>query len=698
MAFPSAGLQLILQGASQFQSGLASSGKAVTNFTGSLGGSATNAVISFTRALGNMAIVAGGIILAKLGQEVVDLGREVVTLTIAYERQRTTLQGLLAVEAIREGTVKDMTEALRAASPVAADLFRQYERLAILSPFKSSDIINARQQLQIYGVTSQELDRLVPRLVDVGSLFGWSSEKMNLAALALGQIETKGKLTGEEVRQLANVGIPAIAAVADALGITNAEAQKLVTKGSISAAQFFEVFMKWSDPATGSAERFAKTLPGLMSSLGDLREIALRELGKGFFDTQLTSLDEFVQALKGFVMPKQQTPDQVGGVPGDIGTSPLQELGRQFGETFNKVKEAVQSTLTFIKPFTDWVQVAVPTAMQVAADRWNDTLKPALEAFANWIRSDGIPTLQELGLWIGTEVPKASNSAAQLWESTLLPAFKSVATYVKQNVFPVLSDLQGWFNEKLAPALADLTAAFNRALGPALEMTSAILTVTLVPALKVLWAFISGFVWPILKTLAETLGNQVIRAIQDTTTKLNQFTDSWNTWKSVGSAAASWLMTFYSWLTGTWNSGVQNATKIIGALSSGFSVLRDDVSDVIDKIRDFVDAVSNIHIPTLSIDIDWPSPPDWYCDLFGCSPKPPPMHQKVFIDPVYTPPKTLGGGMYSGPIGVAEAQARTSTSYAYAYTNAPQYTLNNYGQSPGAIRDFGLLRSLESGR
>lgn len=755
MALPSAGLQLILQGVNPFTTGLTTAGKAVNSFTSTLGGSATSAVGNFTKALGNMATVAGGIVLAKLGQEVVDLGRQVVGLTIDYERQRTTLQGLLAVEAIREGQARDMGEAIRLVTPVADDLFRAYQKLAILSPFKSSDIINAREQLQIYGVTSERLDDLVPRLVDVGSLFGWSSDKMNLASLALGQIATKGKLTGEEVRQLATVGVPAIAAVADVLGITNAEAQKLVSKGALSAEQFFDIFMKWSAPAVGSAERFAKTLPGLVSSLADLKEIGLREFGKGFFDTQISSLDEFVQKLKGLVMPDTSTPrsDKEGNTEPAAGPSPLQNLGKQFGQAFNEVKLVIQGVLDVAKPFTDWIGVQLPLAMDFVVEHSTE-FRGAFIAIAalfatglgiaaiaaliaglaspiglitmavgvlgaawagNWGDIQGKtaavwsflePAFKSMSNWLGDNLPIATKALSNVWTGTLKPALDEVWSFIKGSVIPVLSDLKKWVVGELVPAVKDLTDAFSRALGPALTIVAGILNVTLVPALKILWGFITDFVWPIVKTLASAIGTGLLQSIRDTTQKLNDFTEGWRKLQSFGESAERWLDGFYTWLSSTWNAGVTKAAQLVGTLASAFQTVSNKVSDGIAMVNDFISAISNISIPTLDVNIDWPDPPDWYCDLFGCSPKPAPMHQKLFVHPVFTMPEYEGGGTYrppegrmSPPIGMSELASHPTQTIS-SYTNAPQFNYSPVyqGAPRSPISDFSIMRMMEGGR
>ena len=85
-------------------------------------------------------------------------------------------------------------------------------------------------------------NKVIPVLKDVGSALAASGRinELPFAIKALGDIQAKGKLAGQEIIQLANAGLPAIKILSGALGKTNAEILALSESGQISS----DVFIK----------------------------------------------------------------------------------------------------------------------------------------------------------------------------------------------------------------------------------------------------------------------------------------------------------------------------------------------------------------------------------------------------------------------------------------------------------------------
>src|SRR5699024_1791170 len=115
--------------------------------------------------------------------------------------------------------------------------------------------------------------------------FGSMGQMMN-------KVSSSGKLTGDVLNQLEENGVYVGAAIADSLGVTQAEFRKRVSQGEVSADVFTQVM---EEQVGGSSEKAAETMTGAMSlawtAIGQLGEklIAevypyLRDFFKGFYD------------------------------------------------------------------------------------------------------------------------------------------------------------------------------------------------------------------------------------------------------------------------------------------------------------------------------------------------------------------------------------------------------------------------------
>lgn len=219
---------------------------------------------------------------------------------IMYDSLRSSLEALIARELVQSGQVADMSAAFKAAAPLTADLTRWVERLGILSIFESGDIKNVVQLAMAVGITTENAKALTLSLVDWGSVFQATPAKLEQVTHALTDMFTKGKVQSEELtRQLANHGIPAWTYLADALGVTTAEAKDLVFKGLVPANVGIKAITDGINKDFGGAStRMSTTLKGLTSSLSDLKKIALREFFTGTFTAIMPHLDRFVTVLQ----------------------------------------------------------------------------------------------------------------------------------------------------------------------------------------------------------------------------------------------------------------------------------------------------------------------------------------------------------------------------------------------------------------
>lgn len=127
-------------------------------------------------------------------------------------------------------------------------------------------------------------------LKGVAGMAAMSGTSMEHVGIIWGKVAAQGRLQGDELMQFAENGVAALPALAKHLGVTNAEAQELVSKGAVS----FEIFADAMYAAFGEAAQGAnETFGGAMSNVN----AALSRIGAKFATPGLESLRRVFVAL-----------------------------------------------------------------------------------------------------------------------------------------------------------------------------------------------------------------------------------------------------------------------------------------------------------------------------------------------------------------------------------------------------------------
>ena len=171
-------------------------------------------------------------------------------------------------------------ETLTGSAENARKLLKEMETFAIRTPFEMSDLENAVRLLRAYGF---EVDELIPMLTVLGdatSALGLGADGLERLVLAIGQMRAKGIVQAEEMRQLANVGIPAWEILAETLGVDIPEAMEMVRDREVEAATAIPAILEGMNARFGGMmERQSQTLLGIWSNIRDVISLLMRDIG-----------------------------------------------------------------------------------------------------------------------------------------------------------------------------------------------------------------------------------------------------------------------------------------------------------------------------------------------------------------------------------------------------------------------------------
>lgn len=151
---------------------------------------------------------------------------------------------------------------------LADELVNVLKDFSAVSPFGFTDASKAAKQLLAYGIQYKNVMYVMQGVMDAATVMGDPS-KIESISRALGQIYTKGVLKAEEVRQLAEAGVPAYDILQDKLKLT-AEGMQNISKQAIPASVAINAFIDGiHERFSGMTKASTKTMQGMVSNIKD---------------------------------------------------------------------------------------------------------------------------------------------------------------------------------------------------------------------------------------------------------------------------------------------------------------------------------------------------------------------------------------------------------------------------------------------
>ena len=189
--------------------------------------------------------VALGIAFAQMASQAVgalkSVSAEALQSVSDFERYKLSSQYLLiASQILQAGVLGDMKSAYAAAAGPAEDLLKWEQKLAILSPFVLSGVVDMMQLMQSSGFSVEDAKKYTQDMADWGAATGKTSDIMERLALNSSQVLALGKLTGREIRDFSTAGLPVLRILADAFHKTAAEIQTSGCSGAMPAKEALE--------------------------------------------------------------------------------------------------------------------------------------------------------------------------------------------------------------------------------------------------------------------------------------------------------------------------------------------------------------------------------------------------------------------------------------------------------------------------
>lgn len=170
-------------------------------------------------------------------------------------------------------------EVLTGSAARGQKLLKELTKFAAETPFQLEGIVESAKTLLAFGI---ETDNISDTLRRLGDLAAGTGKPLSEFALIFGKIKAKGKITGEELQQLAEKGINLREALGKKFNMNALQVEKAISKGQVTFEHVRDVIVQMTSEGGRFFDMMAKqsrTTSGLWSTLKDNIALAAREIG-----------------------------------------------------------------------------------------------------------------------------------------------------------------------------------------------------------------------------------------------------------------------------------------------------------------------------------------------------------------------------------------------------------------------------------
>ena len=201
-----------------------------------------------------------------------DLAKSIWLAAIAYAGF-STMKGIVRLaNEVEQAAIS--FETLLWTEEAAIKMLANIDEFAAKTPFNKLWLTKATQQMLGFGFSWDEALASMQVLWDAISAVGRWQDDLNGVVLALGQIRSKGKLSTEEVMQMAERGLPVFEILEKQLWLTKKQLWNLWNQGIDSATAINALLVWLNEKFAGNMQKQTQTMAGMWSNLVDNIEIA----------------------------------------------------------------------------------------------------------------------------------------------------------------------------------------------------------------------------------------------------------------------------------------------------------------------------------------------------------------------------------------------------------------------------------------
>lgn len=152
---------------------------------------------------------------------------------------------------------------------------------AAKTPFELRGLKQGSRMLLAFGFQAQDIIPMMTAVGDSVAALGGGEFEIQRVVRALGQMQAKGKVSAQEMMQLAELGIPVWEMLAKEIGVSVPEAMELASQGAIDGMTGVNAILAGMQGRfAGAMDAQSKTVIGMWSTIKDNVNLAAVSMGK----------------------------------------------------------------------------------------------------------------------------------------------------------------------------------------------------------------------------------------------------------------------------------------------------------------------------------------------------------------------------------------------------------------------------------
>lgn len=280
--------------------------------------------------------------------------------------------------------------ALTGSSSEARRIIEELRKTARDTGVALADQAQTVQKFIALGFKPDDAIKLQRNIIDVAGAVGLTTTEAKLLGNALAQVQAKGVVSMEELRQqIAEKGIPVIQELQRKTGLFGQEFFKAVAKGQIPAKELIDIFLNMEgsfEKFQGGAKKIAQTIPGQFARIKESSDQLFEKFGEPIADAIGPILNDIINILQTGGKFAEEIGKEIGNfvriLYGAIKDNQLEEL---FANTLGAGFEIGLNFLAngFIKVIGDAGALMV-SAFEFAGKSLMNALKTAFSSSVNF--------------------------------------------------------------------------------------------------------------------------------------------------------------------------------------------------------------------------------------------------------------------------------------------------------------------------
>lgn len=310
----------------------------------------------------------------------------------------------------------------------------------------------------------EDLQKMLTLVGDSATIAGVGIEEMGAI---FNKAAASNKVQMDIINQLHDAGVPALALLADQMGVTAEEASKMASKGEIDFATFSKAM---EEGMGGAAQKSGETLQGAFAN----SMAAVGRFGANLMSEVYPKITAFFQGFMAWMGPMEDAAKVAGEALGDFadraisGIQALWDLvvGGNFSADFREAFGVQED-----HPFVDFL-FNLREGVIDAYKAVSDFVSGGLAYLGDWLQRVGIPFLSTFADALFMKVTPFVWNLATTVAGMLLPVLGGLGAFFMEVLIPALTAVVGWIGDNI-DWLGSLAIAVGVAVGAIALWTAA---------------------------------------------------------------------------------------------------------------------------------------------------------------------------------------------------------------------------------